>query len=91
MYGGDTSDAGTATRQEFPEDAESKALFEREGLAASLGNVWALEIEPGVRYAYELARPGRLFRVEFDLTRPVAAPPAPWGTDTTANGAAQKP
>ena len=22
---------------------------------------------------------GRLFRVEFDLSRPVAPPPAPWG------------
>jgi len=49
MYGGDTRDAGTATRQEFPADAESKALFEREGLTASIGNVWAVEIEPGVR------------------------------------------
>jgi hypothetical protein len=80
MYGGDTRDAGTATRQEFPADAESKALFEREGLTASIGNVWAVEIEPGVRYVYELARPGRLFRVEFDLTRPVTAPPPPWGS-----------
>jgi hypothetical protein len=80
MHGGDTQDAGTATRQEFPADAESKALFEREGLAVSIGNVWAVEIEPGVRYLYELARPGRLFRVEFDLTRPVTPPPPPWGT-----------
>jgi hypothetical protein len=80
MYGGDTRDAGTAIRQEFPADAESKALFEREGLTASIGNVWAVEIEPGVRYVYELARPGRLFRVEFDLTRPVTPPPPPWGS-----------
>ena len=80
MYGGDSRDAGTATRQEFPADAESKALFEREGLTASIGNVWAVEIETGARYAYELARPGRLFRVEFDLTRPVAPPPPPWGS-----------
>lgn len=81
MYGGDTATAGTAGRQEFPVDAESKALFERQGLKASMTNTWAIEIEPGQRYIYELARPGRLFRVEFDLTTPVAPPPPPWGSD----------
>jgi len=85
MYGGDTTTPGTAVRQEFPVDAESRALFERQGLKASMTNVWALELEPGRRYVYELARPGRLFRVEFDLTRPVAEPPPPWGS-TTAPG-----
>jgi len=80
MYGGDTTTPGTAVRQEFPVDAESKALFERQGLTASMTNVWALELDPGRRYVYELARPGRLFRVEFDLTEPVAPPPPPWGS-----------
>jgi uncharacterized protein (TIGR02246 family) len=79
MYGGTTAAAGTAQRQEFPADAETKALFTRQNLPASVPNVWALEIEPNARLVYELARPGRLFRVEFDLTQPVAAPPAPWG------------
>ena len=79
MYGGDTKSPGTAVRQEFPADVESKALFERQGLKASMTNTWAIELEPGQRYLYELARPGRLFRVEFDLTRPVALPPPPWG------------
>jgi hypothetical protein len=45
-------------------------------------NVWAIELEPGRRYVYELARPGRLFRVEFDLTKPVAPPLPPWGSTT---------
>ena len=80
LYGGDSVDAGTATRQAFPVDAESVAMFQREGLAASVTNVWAMEIEPGRRFVYELSRPGgRLFRVEFDLSRPVTPPPAPWG------------
>lgn len=80
MYGGDTVDAGTASRQEFPVDAGSVAMFEREGLAASLRNTWAMEIEPGRKFVYELSRPdGRLFQVEFDLTAPVDAPPPPWG------------
>jgi hypothetical protein len=78
MYGGDTAGPGTATRQEFPVDAESIALFEREGLDLSVTNTWAMEIEPGQRFVYELARPGgRLFQVEFDLTAPVAPPPVP--------------
>jgi hypothetical protein len=80
MYGGDTESAGTKRRQEFPADEESVELFSREGLTESVKNVWAMEIEPGDQFIYELARPGteRLFRVEFDLTEPVATPPAPW-------------
>lgn len=85
MYGGDTSRSGTALRQEFPVDAESIALFGREGRSVSTENTWSMEIHPRM-FAYELARPtsalnpeGRMFRVEFDLTRPVALPPTPWG------------
>ncbi|QDH69104.1 hypothetical protein [Marilutibacter alkalisoli] len=81
MYGGDTTSAGTEVRQEFPVDVESQELFNREGLTVSTTNVWAMEIEPGQSFAYELARPGRLFRVEFDLTEPVDTPPTPWGHD----------
>lgn len=80
MYGGDTRDAGTAFRQEFPVDAESIALFRREGSVASVSNTWAMQVVPGRTFLYELSRPGgRLFQVEFDLTRPVPAPPPPWG------------
>ncbi|MNN90204.1 hypothetical protein D3C81_2081160 [compost metagenome] len=61
-------------------DAESVAMFEREGMNASLNNTWAMEVEQGKRFVYELSRPGgRLFQVEFDLSKPVALPPAPWG------------
>lgn len=81
MYGGDTVEAGTAQRQAFPVDAESVAMFQREGLAASVTNTWAMELVPSKTFVYELSRPnGRLFRVEFDLTTPVALPPAPWGS-----------
>ena len=85
MYGGDTARAGSSTRQEFPVDAESIAMFQREGRGVSLTNTWAMEIHPA-KFAYELSRPrgeqnpeGRMFRVEFDLTRPVGTPPTPWG------------
>lgn len=86
MYGGDTAGAGTAVRQAFPVDAESIAMFGRQGLSASVTNTWAIEIEPGKQFVYELSRPGgRLFQVEFDLSRPVPPPPAPWGTPAPAN------
>jgi hypothetical protein len=85
LYGGDTVAPGTASRQEFPVDAASRLLFELEGLKASVGNTWAMEIEPGVRFVYELSRPGRLFRVEFDLSKPVPAPPPPWGGNTVTH------
>jgi len=78
MYGGDSTTAGTATRQEFPVDEFSKALFTRENRTVSNTNVWAMEVHPGRMFAYELTRPGRKFRIEFDLTTPVPTPPAPW-------------
>ena len=79
MYGGDTLAAGTATRQEFPVDEFSKVLFTREQREVSNTNTWAMELHPGRVFAYELSRPGRLFRVEFDLTKPVPIPPPAWG------------
>lgn len=76
QYGGDTRGPGTASTQEFFADAHTAAL-----IPAAAANVWTVEVVPGRRFAYALRREGtdRRFRVEFDLTRPVAAPPAPWG------------
>lgn len=70
-YGGDTANEGSAERQAFPVDAESITLFNANGAAVSTTNVWAMEVHPGQNFAYELRRPNRHFRVEFDLTRPV--------------------
>lgn len=71
QYGGDTATAGTPTRQEFPADAFSKQLFLAKGNPVSVDNIWAMEADADL-FAYELRRPNRLFRVEFDLTAPVA-------------------
>lgn len=78
QYGGDTISEGSATRQEFPVDAESIALFTDNDMLVSTTNVWTVEID-AKHFAYELRREGRLFRVEFDLTHPIAAPPPAWG------------
>lgn len=87
-YGGDNAGpaAGSASRQEFPADVESKAMFDAAGMQASIDNTWAIEIEPGKRFVYELRRPNRHFSVEFDLTTPVAPPPPPWGSARTTRG-----
>jgi len=76
QYGGDTAAAGTAQRQDFPADAFTAAL-----IPAAATNIWTLMIEPGKTFGYGLRREaeGRRFRVEFDLAKPVANPPAPWG------------
>jgi hypothetical protein len=79
QYGGDARSAGSPRRQEFPADPMSRDLFVREGISQSAANVWAMEVEPGRLFAYELRRPTRHLRVEFDLTRPIATPPPPWG------------
>ena len=78
QYGGDTATDGSATRQEFPVDAQSIALFTANNMQVSNTNVWTVEID-AARFAYELRREGRLFRVEFDLTQPIATPPPAWG------------
>lgn len=79
-YGGDTVSPGSARRQDFPADGFSRTLFNRENIPDSARNVWAVEVVPGSLFAYELRRPGRFFRVEFDLARSVPAPPPNWGT-----------
>jgi len=78
QYGGDTSDSGSTSRQEFHADAHTASL-----IPAARTNIWTMEIIPGDRFAYALRRVGtdRRFRVEFDLTRPVPPPPAPWGAN----------
>ena len=76
QYGGDTRAPGAGTVQEFPADAHTAAL-----IPAARTNVWTVELVPGLRFAYALRREGteRRIRVEFDLARPVASPPPPWG------------
>ncbi|WP_026942128.1 hypothetical protein [Hellea balneolensis] len=78
QYGGDTIYEGARSRQVFPVDQYSIDMFLREGLDVSIVNIWAVEIN-NAKFAYELSRPNRHFRVEFDVTQPVDLPPAPWG------------
>lgn len=78
MYGGHTIDAGWAEAQSFPADQYSKELFIKEGIPQSNGNTWQMYIYPK-KFTYRLIRQGREFRVDFDLTKPISPPKAPWG------------
>ncbi len=82
QYGGHTVDAGWAQVQSFPADQYSKELFVDNAIPQSVGNTWQMYIYPE-RFTYRLIRQGREFRVDFDLTTPIDAPPAPWGYDDT--------
>ena len=76
MYGGVTSNSGSANVQFFPAHQHTVNI-----LPAAAGNVWWIEIDPGTSLRYNLRRLGtdRIFTVEFDLTTEVDPPPAPWG------------
>lgn len=80
QYGGDAVLIENAARVEFPVDSFSIDMFNREGLTASVTNIWALELSDE-KFVYELKRTNRHFRVEFDVTNPVDIPPAPWGSE----------
>lgn len=74
QYGGDTSGRGTDTLQEFHADRYTAEL-----VPTAATNIWGIELLPGETFAYTLRREGRAFRVEFDLSQPIDAPPPPWG------------
>lgn len=76
QYGGDTQDAGTAEAQEFHADDFTAQL-----IPAARTNIWTMRVDGGKIFTYALRRDAenRRFAVEFDLTQPIPAPPAPWG------------
>jgi hypothetical protein len=78
MYGGHTQGAGYNQIQSFPVDQYSKELFTHQGLPQSITNTWQIYIYPEM-FSYRLVREGREFRVDFDLTKPISLPAAPWG------------
>ena len=71
MYGGDTAASGSAGEQNFPADDFSKDLFVKNGLDVSVTNTWTLSIVPNERLSYRLSRPGRLFQIDFDLSKAI--------------------
>jgi hypothetical protein len=72
QYGGDTRGRADAASLDFHADAETAAL-----IPTAATNIWTLAVNEST-FTYALRRANRRFRVEFDLTRPVPPPPAPW-------------
>jgi hypothetical protein len=80
QYGGDTEDGGTPNSQDFHADE-----FTAELIPPASTNIWTMEIHPDDQFIYTLVRVGTDHGVvwPFDLTNPVAPPPAPWGYEDT--------
>jgi hypothetical protein len=79
MYGGSAAPDSTGERQIFPAGDDTKSLFDEQGIPVSKDNVWTMTVSPETNlFAYELSRPNRHFRVEFDLSAPVERPPPSW-------------
>ncbi|HMS41218.1 MAG TPA: hypothetical protein PKE69_13390 [Pyrinomonadaceae bacterium] len=76
MYGGLTTNEGSATRQMFPADQETVRV-----IAAAAANVWWIDLMPNESFSYNLRRVGteRFFSIKFDLKKEIPAPSAPWG------------
>ncbi|MGY6533272.1 hypothetical protein [Glycocaulis sp.] len=76
MYGGFSPSEGGPHGRIFPADDQTNTV-----IPGSWPNVWMMEVHPGERFVYFVQRLGteRAFRVEFDLSQEVDAPPAPWG------------
>jgi hypothetical protein len=75
MYGGTTSNTGSASLQFFPADQ-----FTCDMIDYACGNVWWITLDD-TKYTYNLRRIGsdRLFTVSFDLTKPIEYSEKPWG------------
>ena len=82
MYGGDSRADSADPEFAFPADEFSKAKFEAEGIPDSMQNTWVVELDPHRDlFAYQMSRPNRFFRLEFDLSNPVDLPPPAWGQE----------
>lgn len=75
QYGGDAVSGDDDLSVDFFADEFTATL-----IPAASKNIWTLAISPDKTFTYALRREatGRRFRVEFDLTKRIAAPPPPW-------------
>lgn len=75
MYGGTSTNAGTANAQVFPADQQTRTI-----IPEAFSNVWWVTVSDSA-YTYNLRRLNteRIFTVSFDLTKPVAFPEPSWG------------
>lgn len=78
-YGGAATGVATSIRQEFPADDATKRIFDAQNISVSNQNTWAFDIdEEANTFAYEMSRPNRFFRIEFDTSTAVWPPEDVW-------------
>ena len=81
-YYGGLAETITPNRLTFPADQSTKDIFDRANISVSNANIWAVEIDRSNKlFAYEMTRPNRNFRIEFDISKAIETPPVPWGWD----------
>ena len=76
QYGGDTAPGSASRSLDFHADDYTAKL-----IPAAATNIWTIAVdESGRTFTYGLRREaqGRRFRVDFDLTKEISPPPAPW-------------
>lgn len=75
MYGGLASNTGFSNLQVFPADQETVDLIDY-----TAANIWWMTTDDK-KFSYNLRRMGsdRLFSVEFDYSKKIEPPSAPWG------------
>jgi hypothetical protein len=75
MYGGTSTNGGSATLQVFPADKQTIDI-----LPTAFSNVWWISLSDKT-FTYNLNRIGsdRVVSIEFNVTNEIAQPEAPWG------------
>lgn len=76
QYGGDAPVPGLPRRQIFPADAHTADI-----LPQRADNFWFMDFvdDDTFNYGVHWPKQGHSVRLAFDLSRPVEAPPLPWG------------
>lgn len=75
MYGGTSSNTGTATMQIFPADQQTLDL-----LPYAAGNIWWITLnDTGFTYNLRRIESNKPISVKFDLTKKIETPGDPWG------------
>lgn len=80
LYGGESIEGdGGANDPDvaFIVDEQSLQIFRDNGNTRSPENVWSMAVD-GPHFIYGLVRPDLDFKVAFDLSQPIAVPPAAW-------------
>lgn len=81
LYGGLTTDAGTANIQDFPESAESIELTKAFAPTRTWPSVWSIYLSVN-DIVYQVVRPGRTIQIKFKLSNTVDNPPKAWDLST---------